>query len=311
MIGKRNIITSTVIVLIGILIGGLIIFNDSSVKVEQSKYGEWTKRDVAAPNLRNQGFKELSWEFFTDGSTVLYWEFNTKLHEPTEVEGIDAKTAIAADQRADQRKNGVEYINSAEPRRHIILDGKWVYIQTTAKTERFIENENFRFLDWEIEGKSFATTYGISGDNVVCFYRLEGRDNIFSKVLKTDSASFKPILVSGQNFYAKDEIGNYFVNCSKFPKVNNESMYDLSIEPFFGNNGVGQLLFLSDNAIYNKDGVILLETEIKDKDSFHYDEFGFHFELDGEEYYYGRASTYWGATGGYEFGLVEDDSLNE
>lgn len=225
-------------------------------------------------------FRIINYYFIADDKQVLYSDWWGGRYAFLPVEGIDVKTArsgVAQD-------SAVERINSAGRDDHIIIDDNNVFLGKNMLTS----NKNFHFLNWRSGNNLYATIYAISGDKVICLSenRTGSLVTVIGNILSADSNTFIPFLISGQLNYAKDALGNAFVDCTALPKISDHPIKNLTARSLFHDNTVAALVLESDDAIYSKEGSILVVRDRAIQNSFRFlDKIGNYFALDGKVYW--------------------------
>jgi hypothetical protein len=287
-IQKRFILHVTVLAVSGVIVlGGSIYYLSHIDRFKETQFPhtdrttqehpEELDREIAQKALHDNetiNFRVISYKYVADDKQVLFrGQQNNYIH----VNGIDPKTARIG----DLREKGVEYIESAYWRSDVVVDDNHVFVGT----EPLVANHDFHFLNWRTGSQTYATIYGRSGDAIICL-SVDDDNMVVGNVLATDAASFVPILISGRDrYYAKDDAGNAFVNCVELQKVANEPIQNFETKALFWGNQVTQLLLLSDTAVYNRDGVLLVERTDKNQSFRYLDEVGNYFTIDGKVYW--------------------------
>jgi|GEM_PF-4682821 len=228
--------------------------------------------------LSAASFRIINYDYVADDTHVYYKtghvNDNDQIdgHSFTAVEGIDPKTAYDPNPHVP----GIDYINGTGT--ILVADAKEVYYGT----QELAPNQNFHFLDWTSGGTTYSTIYAVSGSSVVC---ISGGEH---HVLSTAVSTFAPVLISGENFYAKDGAGQVFVNCN--PLDSGKTTSTFAWETASAQANPPYTLLLTDSGLYDANGKFLV-TRTGTPSGFKYlNDTGEYFALDGKAYWYATDS---------------------
>src|SRR3989344_2792437 len=231
--------------------------------------------------LNARSFRVVSYYFIADDKQVLYWNWwSGNRQEYIAVKGINAKAA----RDGSPKEEGVEYINPAARRGHVVVDDKQVFLGT----EPLVTNQNFHFLNWQTGNKKYETIYGKSGDKIICLsQKSEGqKTQVIGNLLTAHADSFGTLLINEETYYAKDGTGNAFIDCLGLTKIANQPIQNFEIKTLFKDSRIVQILLLSDGAIYSRKGNVLSERTNKIQPFQYLDEIGNYFTIDGKVFWY-------------------------